>query len=492
MASSRRAARGNQTRHEGSRRWRRGSPAPPAVRAVFALDSPAQKGYSQAPPNMSSYRSALRNPWWIPPFLGGVPEVDPRLIRLLGLVSLALFFEQYDNSMLTAALKYIAQDLGMGEKDLGGFLAIIKLGAVPAFLIIPFADRLGRRKLFLLSVALFSVGTCLTAVTQSIAQFVVVQSITHTFMVTASAVAVVVVTEEYPALFRGWAIGMVGALAACGNGLGAGLFAAIDSLPYGWRSLYVIGLVPLLLLPMLRRGVQETGRFHRHRDQTDGSREGAFEGWYRPLLALARTHPRRALALALVGCLFAIGEASVFQFVGYFTLTVHHWTPGEFSLMFILGGAVGIIGNIISGRLGDRIGRRTIGFVFLSLFPVFAWLFYNGPGWILPIAWALFVFCNTAAGVVVRAFSTELFPTSHRGTSAGWLFLVQTFGWAIGLALVGLGTREGVDIARMTSLISLSVAVAAFALLLLPETYRQELEALSHETGATALPPELL
>ena len=89
-----------------------------------------------------SFRPARENPWWIPPFLGGVPDVEPRLVRLLGLVSLALFFEQYDNSMLTSALKYIADDLGMAEDQLGWFLALVRLGAVPAFLIVPFADAL--------------------------------------------------------------------------------------------------------------------------------------------------------------------------------------------------------------------------------------------------------------------------------------------------------------------------------------------------------------
>ena len=82
---------------------------------------------------MSAFRPPLRNPWWIPPFLGGVPEVDQRVISLLGAVSLALFFEQYDNSMLTSALKFIAADLGMPEQGLASFLALIKLGALPAF-----------------------------------------------------------------------------------------------------------------------------------------------------------------------------------------------------------------------------------------------------------------------------------------------------------------------------------------------------------------------
>lgn len=435
---------------------------------------------------MSEFRPALRNPWWIPPFLGGVPDVAPRLISLLGMVALALFFEQYDNSMLTSALKFIAADLDMAERQLGGFLALIKLGAVPAFLIVPFADRIGRRRVFLGAVLLFSLGTLLTAFTQTVTQFVLAQMLTRTFMITASAIAFVIVTEEFPAAYRGWAIGMLGALSACGNGLGAALFAAVESLPFGWRSLYVFGVVPLLLLPLLRRRIGETRRFTDHRAAVlANGGDGGLRGWWQPIGRLARAYPGRALGIAVVGGLMAIGEAAVFQFTGYYTLTVHGWSPGQFSLMFIAGGAVGIIGNVVAGRVGDRVGRRVVGFVFLGFFPLFAWLFYHGPGWVLPIAWALFVFCNTAGGVIVRALSTELFPTSYRGTSAAWLSLVQTVGWAIGLALVSLGS----DIATATSLIALVVLVAACALLALPETFRQELEAISHDAEDSAIAP---
>jgi len=431
---------------------------------------------------VSAYRPALKNPWWIPPFLGGVPDVEPRLVSLLGLVAMALFFEQYDNSLLTSALKYIAADLGMQEHQLGSFLAAVKLGAVPAFLIVPFADRIGRRRVFLFSVAMLSVGTLATAFAATPVQFIAAQTLTRTFMLTASAIAFVIITEEYPAAHRGWAIGMLGALASAGNGLGAGLFAAIDSLPYGWRALYAFGLVPLLLLPLLRRRVQETRRFTAHRALQRAQGGSLLAGWATPLIRLARLYPGRALGIAVVGGLMAIGESAVFQFTGYFVLTVHGWTPGEFALMFILGGTVGIIGNVVAGRIGDRVGRRVVGFVFLSFFPLFAWLFYHGPGWSLPIAWALFVFCNVAGGVIVRAFSTELFPTSYRGTSAAWLSLVQTLGWAIGLALVSLGD----DIATSTSVISLVVLVAAVALLALPETFQQELETISHDADEPA------
>ncbi len=55
-------------------------------------------------------------PWWIPAFLGSVPDtLDPRHLSLLGAVVLALLFEEYDVAMLIAALRFIAADLGMAE-----------------------------------------------------------------------------------------------------------------------------------------------------------------------------------------------------------------------------------------------------------------------------------------------------------------------------------------------------------------------------------------
>ena len=74
-------------------------------------------------------------------------------LRLLGLVSLALFFESYDLSMLTLGAE---ADRGRPRdrraRRSGGYLGLIRLGALPAFLLLPLADRIGRRRLFLVSV----------------------------------------------------------------------------------------------------------------------------------------------------------------------------------------------------------------------------------------------------------------------------------------------------------------------------------------------------
>jgi MFS family permease len=425
--------------------------------------------------------AVARTPWWIPPVLGRAPAVEPRLMRLLGIVALALFFEQYDLSMLTSALKFIAQDLGMRESEMAAYLGAIRFGSLPAFLVVPFADRIGRREVFIGCVLAVSLGTFATAFAQTALQFVVLQMLTRTFIVAGTAVAFVIVTEEFPAEHRGWAIGTLGALGACGHGLGAVLFAAIEMLPYGWRALYAVGIAPVLLLPLLRREVAETARFRRHR-ASEAAASG-LAGWHRPLLDLAQTYPGRTAGLGVAGLLVAVGQVAVFQFTGWFTQTVHGWSPGQFATMVVMGGAFGIIGHMVAGRLSDRFGRRAVGCGFLGLFPLFAWLFYNGSGWTVPLGWILFVFCGSAGEVILRALSTELFPTAHRSTSAGWLSFVETLGWGIGLLLISGMAEEAGNLAGPTSALALVTLLGGVALLVLPETRRRELEAISEPGG---------
>jgi MFS family permease len=422
---------------------------------------------------------AARNPWWLPPaLLGRVPTaVSPRELRVLGFVSFALLFEHYDTSLLGNALKYIVEDLQVPETDLGYFQMLIRLGALPAFFLIPFIDRLGRRRLFLAALLGMSVGTLLTAFSQTAVQFVALQMLTRTFVITGSAVAIVIVAEELPAAARGWGIGMLAAVSATGHGLGAGLFAAIELLPWGWRSLYAFGVLPLLLLPMFRRNIRETGRFTEHQ----ATRRGAVGAWWAPLAAFFGNHPARAAGMAVVASVSSVGHVVVISFTGYFVLQYHGWAPWQLSAMVIGAGMVGIVGNVVAGRVADSRGRRGVGFVFLAVFPLLAWVFYAGPAWALPPLWGLMVFTLMGANVIIRALSSELFPTSHRGTSTGVLALTEALGAAAGLLLLGLlQTRQG-DLVTLIPLISLATLLAGVVLLGFPETRQRELEAISYD-----------
>jgi MFS family permease len=395
----------------------------------------------------------LPNPWWIPPFLGTVPiGIEPRHLGLLGPVALAMFFENYDMSLLTSVLKFLAEDFALDEAELGTFAGAIRLGTLPAFFLVPLADRLGRRRLFLVSVVGLSVGTFLTAFSQTPAQFVLCQVVSRSFIIAASATAFVIVTEEFPAEHRGWGIGMLGG-------------------------------APVLFVPMLRRRVPETRRFEM-RQGHELERQGlgaALAGAWRPIAKLAREHPRYALAVVLLGTLATAGHVTAFQLTAYFVLEVHGWVPWQYSAMFFFCGAVGIVGSPLAGRLGDLYGRRRIGLVVLVCFPAAAFTFYTGPSWAVPLGWVAMVFLSMSSSVVIRALTNEVFPTSHRGTGGGLLSSMETLGAAGGLLLYAWLQAIYQSQGPVTAGISLLTVVSAATLALFPDTRARELEAISPE-----------
>jgi MFS family permease len=418
-----------------------------------------------------------RSPWYVALFFGSEP-LDSGTLRVLGLVSVGLFFENYDIGLVNAALPQIAGELDIPAGDTGYYLSAIRLGGIGACLILPFADLAGRRRVFLAALLGMSLGTMATAVSQTPVQFAAAQMITRAFLLTASAVGLVILIEELPAHRRGAGLSMLAVLGGLGFGLASGLYAAVDRLPFGWRALYAIGFAPVLLLPFLRRSLRETARFEQHRLHR-GDAKVAFRSWLDPVKTLVRTHPRRVAAVGLAGLLAAMGGIAFFQYTSYFVQAVHGWSPGQFTLLVIGGGLIGVGGSFLGGRGSDRFGRRRVGFWSLLFVPAFVALFFNGPALLLPLAWGLAVLCNSAGDLVIRALSAELFDTSHRSTAAGWLMLVQTLGWTVGLLGVGLATESLQDLAHAVSWVALASMAAAACILWVPETRRRELEAIS-------------
>jgi MFS family permease len=261
-----------------------------------------------------------------------------------------------------------------------------------------------------------SLGALATSLAQSPLQFVIGQVAMRTFIVAAAITSFVVVSEESPAHRRGWGIGMFGGVGAMGYGFGALLYGFIEWLPFGWRALYGIGILPLALVPMFARGLRETERFAASsRASSAGARQGALGA----IAELVRHHPRRAIALSVIAALSAAGIQPSFQFISEFLQTEPGWEPASYAALTVVFGAFAIIGNPVAGYLGDRYGRRIVAAAVLLLFPLASLGFFAGPsGWVA-VPWTLMVFLSMATTVCVRTLATELFPTSLRGTGGG-------------------------------------------------------------------------
>jgi MFS family permease len=430
------------------------------------------------------YRSVRENPWWIPFFLGGVPaSLSKEHLALLGVLTFALFFERYDLSIFSNALKQLGESFTLDKSGQGYFAGLVQLGALPAVLIVPLADRVGRRRLLLFCVVMMSAGSMLTAASQSAAQFVLVQFATRSFLISAALLTIVIVAEEFPAESRGWGIGMLSGVSAIGFGLGALLFGFVNKLPFGWRTLYLVGVAPLLLLPWLRRGIRETQRFHRARG-AELAREGvarALAGALQPIGLLVRDHPRRALVLGLIGSLSSLGISVAFFYLPEFLQSERGWSPGSFAAMSVFFGAIGIVGNPVAGRMADRYGRRTVIVAALIAFPLFTAAFYAGPAKLVSLPWTGMVFLNMAGTVMLRALTTELFPTKLRGAAGGTQAMLETLGAASGSFAYGIAMKLLPNQSLVLPLLSLATILAATAVALIPETARRELEEISDE-----------
>eukprot|EP00754_Rhynchopus_humris_P039428 Rhum_TRINITY_DN2232_c0_g2::Rhum_TRINITY_DN2232_c0_g2_i1::g.6475::m.6475 len=405
--------------------------------------------------------------WWR--LFGDVPPVGPKCERVLFYVSLAFFWELYDLSLSMSALSHIAREFEVERSRLAYSMSFIRFGAFPALLCSTFADRYGRRVMFVASVCGISLFTCCTAFSLTVEDYIVYQMICRCFVELCSATGFVIVAEVFPAEHRGWGMGILGATGALGFGMGAVLFAFVDHLPYGWRALYFIGILPVTMLPLLLREIPETDRFKRMQHSAAPRSSAA---------SLLCTHTTRVLAVVAACVCFSAGNSGVFQFSGYYVLGVKKWLPWHLSVLVISAGGLGVFGNVAVGRLGDRRGRKPIAVVITVLYPVMAFAFYHSDGLLLALAWASLTLASVVMNVLVRTLSTEVFPTEARGTAGGVVSTSNAVGSVIGLTLIGMGTEKH-DMPTVVSAVAVFAAAAGFALLALPETSGKDLEQLN-------------
>jgi len=395
-------------------------------------------------------------------------------------LGVANLIDSYDGALLGMALPQIQAGLGVAEDEIGRLLAVVRLGVLPAVLLALVADRIGRRRLLLVTIIGFTVATFATALAPSPAVFMAVQFLARAFIAAETILAIVVIAEEFDARSRGWGIGMLGAMGAFGYGAASLMFSMVDLLPFGWRALYVLGVVPLLLVAWFRRALTETQRFTAHR-AAHPDRGGAAE-LLRPLRNLVRMYPWRMVALGAALLPFAFVTETAMFFPSKFLQSVHGYAPRDIAVLYLTVGVLGLLGNVAAGALGDRFGRKRVLVVALLANGGAAALFYNAGGWVVPLLWGVMVLTVTMITVLFAALGSELFPTSYRSTASGVRAIIGTLGAAGGLWLEAvLFSQLGSHAAAITAMLVVVPIAPLVIFFCLPETANRELEEVSPE-----------
>ena len=404
--------------------------------------------------------------------------------KLLVLLSSATFFEGYDTFALPFVLSLVLVDLGASQRDAGLVRAVTSLGTVVAFVLAARADRIGRKRLLLITILGYTIATASTALAPGLVWLTAAQFAAQVFLGAEWAVAITIVVEEFPREHRGRALGIVTSMNTLG-GIFVGVLAAIGLqtlTPLGWRAFFLVGLVPLLLVARGRRSMLETERYEAVRADDRGT-----ELDHRSLLEAWKPAFRSTvLAVGLVTFFrYFVVSAGAFWWAYYAQQEVG-MSVSRSGLYLAAAGLVGASGFLVAGRLMDRFGRKPVFLGYMAGALVFGtWTFQVRDATVMLPVLCAGIFFGLGSVAMTSAFATEPFPTYVRSRAAAWCRnAFEVLGGVLGALTVGiLGDHVSGSVGSIGDAMSLvTVAMLPPAMvvcwLFVPETKAEDMVAM--------------
>lgn len=392
----------------------------------------------------------------------------------------------------TAAIGYIAPSLikewGVSKLALAPVLSAALFGlAAGALSAGPLADRLGRKRLLVVSVLVFAIACLASAFAADLTQLTVLRFITGVGLGAAMPNAVTLMSEYCPdqrramltnAMFSGFPLG-----AAFGGFLAAWMIPQ-----WGWRSVLLLGgVMPLVLVVLLLLLLPESVRYMVARSQPV-ERIRAVLGRISASAASAKSfflteakpaaQGKSGLGVVFSGP-YAVG--SIMLWLAYFMglvifYALINWMPILFkdagiapkdatliSALFPLGG----VGAIFFGWLMDRFnGNRIIAVGYaLTAAAIFAIGQVSGSvGLLVLVVFGAGTIMNTAQSSM-PALAAGFYPTQGRATGVAWMLGIGRFGGIAGSFLVAELARRQLSFSDIFAILAVPGVIAAIALL---------------------------
>src|SRR5712692_791377 len=335
------------------------------------------------------------------------------------------------------------------------------------------ADRIGRCRTLIYTILIYSIGSAGSATSLGLWSLLAWRGVVGLGLGGEWSAGAVLVSESWPPQHRAKAIGLMQSGWALGYMLAAATTALI--LPrFGWRALFLVGILPAFLTIWIQRKVKEPEIW------TNKKSSGSPMSIFRPPLVR-----RTVLATALA-------TSVLFAYWGLNT-----WLPGFLSAPASQGGAgLGIVrtsvliftmqigaffGYVAFGWMADRFGRRPAFFGYVVAAALLSLTYALTPRWApgssqtrLLALGPFLGFCGTGFFSLFGAMLSELYPTSVRGAGQGFVY---NFGRAVSalapFAVGAIADRRGLGTAL--ALNSAFFLIGSMLIFTLPETKNTEL-----------------
>ena len=376
----------------------------------------------------------------------------------------SVMLDFFDFFLIGFVLAFFVKDWHLTFGESGTILFASGIAAIPGGIFFGWlGDKIGRRKVFMITILTFSIATGLMALTPERGWvFLAVMRFIVGLGVGGLAAADLPLLQEFvPASKRGWISGLSIGLLPLGPLLAATLSAYLGAI-IGWRGLFACGLVPALMAFVIRLWVPESPRWL--------FSQGRFEETRRSLAWALQIDPReialptslpeqrktawvelfkypRSVAAAVMTGLSQTGGVGLALWGVTLLVLVLKVTPAEASFLSIWIALVGIPGRVLGSWLSEALGRRYGGAllsvtaaVVMSLAGYLHNAYLGGASLFFIFMMLQSFFANGNASIVFP-YMAELWPASLRASGFGLVYGMSNLGKFIGPA--GLAVIAG-------------------------------------------------
>ncbi|MFD0305637.1 MFS transporter [Streptomyces sp. NPDC127119] len=405
-------------------------------------------------------------------------------LLVLGLCWLAVLFDGLDMFIYGSVLPHMLAEKSLGltpdrAGDLGSYATFgMLIGALTAGTV---ADRVGRKKLMVACVTLFSLASGLCALSGGVAVFGLGRTLAGVGLGGLLPTAISMVSDYAPRTRAALTIGLLMTAHHAGGILSAYVALWIVE-PLGWRAAFWVCVVPLLFVPALAKFMPESLSFLVARGRTEEAR--ALAGRFEVELPAETGKKAAGDRWNALANLFRGGEWTqtllywLASFGGLLLVYgVATWLPTlmraegyelgsalTFVVLFNLGG---IVGMLVAGRAADRFGAPRISSLWFALTAagVFLLSVHMPLALTFLVVFLTGVFLNSAQVMIYATVSIRSTPDS-RATAVGWTSGMGRFGAVFGpwlggqLLAAGNGDRgfTAFAIAGLSSMVFIGIA----------------------------------
>ncbi|HWO78739.1 MAG TPA: MFS transporter [Bacillus sp. (in: firmicutes)] len=386
--------------------------------------------------------------------------------KLLGIAGTGWMFDAMDVGMLSFIITALAAEWKLTPDEMGWIGSVNSIGmAVGALLFGLWADRIGRKNVFIITLVLFSLASGFSALTTSLGAFLILRFLIGAGLGGELPVASTLVSESVPAKNRGRVVVLLESFWAFGWLLSA-IISYFVIPEYGWRAALIIGALPALYALYLRVKLPDSPAFSPEKVEKRSILENLREVW-------SKEHARSTLVL------WVLWFTVVFSYYGIFL-----WLPSvmvikgftmikSFEYVLIMTLAQ-LPGYFSAAWLIEKMGRKFVLVTYLLGTAASALVFGNAETTgLLMTSGILMSFFNLGAWGALYAYSPEQYPTVIRGTGTGMAAAVGRVGGILGPLLVGSMVAAGYSIGVIFTIFCISIIIGVLTVAFLGRETRQ-------------------